>query len=89
MFDKYQYFLNIFTYGDPYTTGGNPGEIFPSSAICDRHHPRGCRGETPSADEVLGEVPGENLMEEKLLIRVDQMKVTEEGNSLMTLMRRR
>ena len=51
--------------------------------------PEGVEGETPSAGELLGEVPGENLMEEKLLISVDQMKVTEEGNSLMTLMRRR
>ena len=27
--------------------------------------PEGVEGETPSADELLGEVPGENLMEEK------------------------
>ena len=27
--------------------------------------PEGVEGETPSADEVLGEVPDENLMEEK------------------------
>ena len=27
--------------------------------------PEGVEGETPSADDLLGEVPGENLMEEK------------------------
>ena len=27
--------------------------------------PEGVEGETPSADALLGEVPGENLMEEK------------------------
>ena len=27
--------------------------------------PEGVEGENPSADELLGEVPGENLMEEK------------------------
>ena len=69
--------------------------------------PEGVEGETPSADELLGEVPDENLMEEKMMIRVDQrgktlmrknlkgkslvmvVMVTKEGNSLMTLMRRR
>ena len=69
--------------------------------------PEGVERETPSADELLGEVPDENLMEEKMLIRVDQrgktlmrknlkgkslvmvVMVTKEGNSLMTLMRRR
>ena len=58
-------FENTHTHTHTHTTGGNPGEIFPSSAISDQHHPKGIDGENSSADELLGEVPGENLMEEK------------------------
>ena len=72
--------------------------------------PEGVEGENPSADALLGEVPGENLMEEKtddqggpegktlmrkklkgksLVMVVMVVMVTKEGNSLMTLMRRK
>ena len=69
--------------------------------------PEGVEGETPSADELLGEVPGENLMEEKTADQgrpegenpneevwkgkslVIVVVVTKEGNSLLTLVRRK
>ena len=66
--------------------------------------PEGVEGETPSADELLGEVPNENLLEGKTANQSELegeipnekvegeplvLMVTKMGKSLMTLMRRK